>query len=171
MKKVLSLMLCVLMLASCLALCAYANEETTAETTEEGAAPVERTNDRMLFDVDLTTKPNPIGGNNGLNKSSGISKKGEWEGYKINIKYPEDPNFTIFYSNYFKKYNLTPLTGEEAAFIVLRFAGPEDGYYDDFEIYHSIRWLPLHPPWERLHHLRSDRFQSHHSSRLRDLQI
>ena len=136
MKKVLSLMLCVLMLASCLALCAYANEETTAETTEEGAAPVERTNDRMLFDVDLTTKPNPIGGNNGLAKSSGISKKGEWEGYKINIKYPEDPNFTIFYSNYFKKYNLTPLTGEEVAFIVLRFVVPEDGYYDDFEIYH-----------------------------------
>lgn len=140
MKKVLSLMLCVLMLASCLALCAYANEETTEATTEEatteGAAPVERTNDRMLFDLDLISKPNPVGGNNGLAKNSGVSKKGEWEGFRIEIKYPEDPNFTINYSNYFKKYDLTPLNGEEVSFIVLRFVVPEDGYYDDFEIYH-----------------------------------
>ena len=139
MKKVLSLLLCALMLASCLALGAYANEETTAageETTAEQAAPVERTNDRLVFDLDLISKPNPIGGSNGLNKSSGVSKKGEWEGYKINIKSPEDPNFTINYQNYFKKYDLTPLTGEEVSYIVLRFVVPEDGYYDDFEIYH-----------------------------------
>lgn len=132
MKKALSLLLCALMLVSCLALGAYANEETT----DEQAAPVERTNDRLVFDLDLISKPNPIGGNNGLNKSSGVSKKGEWEGYKINIKYPEDPNFTINYQTYFKKYDLTPLTGEEVSYIVLRFVVPEDGYYDDFEIYH-----------------------------------
>ena len=140
MKKVLSLMLCMLMLVSCMALCVYANEETTEATTEEatteGTAPVERTNDRLVFDLDLISKPNPLSGNNGLNKNSGVSKKGEWEGYRIDIKYPEDPNFTINYSNYFKKYDLTPLTGEEVGFIVLKIVVPEDGYYDDFEIYH-----------------------------------
>ena len=141
MKRTLSMLLCALMLASCLALYAYANEETTEETTAESAAPVERTNDRLVLDLDLISKPNPASGSNGLNKGSGISKTGEWEGYKINIKDPNDPNFTINYQTYFKKYGLTPLTGEEVSYIVLRFAVPEDGYYDDFEIYHCAGTL------------------------------
>ncbi len=132
MKRTLSVILCVLMLASCLALFVYANEETT----EESAAPVERTNDRLVFDTDLITKPNPLTGSNGLNKGSGVSKKGEWEGYKIDIKYPEDPNFAINYQTYCKKYGLTPLTGEEVSYIVLKVFVPEGGFYDDFEIFY-----------------------------------
>ena len=134
MKKTLSMILCVLMLASCLSLCAFAEEETTAESTE--AEVVEHTNDRIVFDGDLSVKPNCLTSSNGMNKSSGVSKKGEWEGYKINIKSPEDPNFGFNYTSYCQKYDLTPLTGEEAAYIVLKVLVPEDGFYDDFEIFY-----------------------------------
>lgn len=140
MKRTLSMILCVLMLASSLALYVCANEETTEAateaTTDEGDAAVERTSDRLVFDTELIAKPNPLVGLNGLNKKSGVSKKGEWEGYRIDVKNPGDPNFTINYQTYFKKYGFTPLTGEEVSFIVLKIAVPEDGFYDDFEIYH-----------------------------------
>ena len=147
MKKTLSMILCVLMLASCLALSAFAAEETTAEAaadqttaeaTEEttAAQEVERTNDRIVLNTDLTTKPNPVTSANGMNKGSGISKKGEWEGYKVDVKDPQDPNFGFNYGTYCKKYDLTPLTAEDVSYIVLKVFVPEEGYYDDFEIYY-----------------------------------
>lgn len=140
MKRTLSMILCVLMLASCLALYAFAEEETTTAAEEttvaENTETVERTNDHVVFDADLSVKPNCLTNSNGLNKSSGVSKKGEWEGYKVNIKYADDPNFTFSYDNYCKKYDLTPLTGEEASFLVLKVFVPEGGYYDDFELFY-----------------------------------
>ena len=90
MKKLLAVLMCALMLAACLSLGAYANEETTAAdettaaeeaTTEEGAT-VERTADRVVFNADLASRPNCIVGMSGLAKGSGLSKKGEWEGVK-----------------------------------------------------------------------------------------
>ena len=94
MKKTVSMILCVLMLASCLVLYTFASEDTTAadatEATEDttAAQEIERSNDLVVFNTDLISKPNPLMGSNGLNKSSGVSKKGEWEGYRIDIKYP-----------------------------------------------------------------------------------
>ena len=139
MKKLLAVLLCALMLATCLSLCTYANEETTAAeeaTTEEGAT-VERTADRVVFNGDLASRPNCIVGMSGLAKGSGLSKKGEWEGVKVDIKEPEDPNFTFDYKAYCKKYDLTPMNGEDVGYIVLKVLVPEDGFYDDIEIFYG----------------------------------
>lgn len=142
MKKTVSMILCVLMLASCLALYAVASEDTTAADTTEAtedttaAQEIERTNDLIVFNTDLITKPNPLMGNNGLTKNSGVSKKGEWDGFKIEIKNPEDPNFSFNYTTYCKKYDLTPLTSEDVSYVVLKVMVPEDGYYDDFELFY-----------------------------------
>ncbi len=137
MKKLLAVLMCALMLAACLSLCAYAEEETTAEeaTTEE-AATVERTADRVVFNADLATRPNCIVGMNGLAKNSGLSKKDEWNGVKIDVKDPTDPNFSFDYKSYCKKYDLTPMNGEDACYLVLKFMVPEDIFYDDFEIFY-----------------------------------
>ena len=142
MKKTVSMILCVLMLASCLALYAVASEDTTAADTTEAtedttaAQEIERANDLIVFNTDLITKPNPLMGNNGLTKNSGVSKKGEWDGFKIEIKNPEDPNFSFNYTTYCKKYDLTPLTSEDVSYVVLKVMVPEDGYYDDFELFY-----------------------------------
>ena len=145
MKKLLAVLMCALMLAACLSLGAYANEETTAAdettaaeeaTTEEGAT-VERTADRVVFNADLASRPNCIVGMSGLAKGSGRSKKGEWEGVKVDIKEPEDPNFTFDYKSYCNKYDLTPMNGEDVGYIVLKVLVPEDGFYDDIEIFYG----------------------------------
>lgn len=146
MKRTLSMILCMLMLASCLALSAFAAEETTAEAADQTTAEAteetdatqeaERTNDKIVLNTDLATKPNPVTAGNGMNKGSGISKKGEWDGYKVDVKHPEDPNFAFNYDTYCKKFSLTPLTGEDVSYIVLKVLVPEEGYYDDFEIYY-----------------------------------
>ena len=133
MKKLLAVLLCALILAACLSLCAYANEETTAaeEATTEEAAAIERTADRVVFNADLASRPNCIVG------MSGLSKKGEWEGVKVDIKEPEDPNFTFDYKSYCNKYDLTPMNGEDVGYIVLKVLVPEDGFYDDIEIFYG----------------------------------
>ncbi len=136
MKKALSMILCVLLLASCLALYAFAAEDTTAAEDSTAAETVERTNDKIIFDADLAIKPSCFMGLNGLVKGSGVSKTGEWEGFKIEIKNSTDPNFAFNYQTYCNKFDLTPLTGEEAPYIVLKFFVPEGYYYNDFEIYH-----------------------------------
>ncbi len=137
MKKFLAVLMCALMLATCLSLCAYAEEETTAaeETTAEEAT-IERTADRVIFNADLATRPNCIVGMNGLAKGSGLSKKAEWDGVKIDIDDPADPNFAFDYKAYCKKYDLTPMNGEDACYVVLKFMVPEDIMYDDFEIFY-----------------------------------
>ncbi|MBE6675751.1 MAG: hypothetical protein E7594_02800, partial [Ruminococcaceae bacterium] len=139
MKKLLAVLLCALMLATCLSLCTYANEETTAaeEATTEEAAAIERTADRVVFNGDLASRPNCIVGMSGLAKGSGLSKKGEWEGVKVDIKEPEDPNFTFDYKSYCNKYDLTPMNGEDVGYIVLKVLVPEDGFYDDIEIFYG----------------------------------
>lgn len=147
MKRLLAMILCTLMVASCFALCAFAAEETTAEepaadgttaeeaTTEE-TQTVERTADKIVFNTELAGKPNCIVGMTGLVKGSGLSKDGSFDGVKIEIKNPEDPNFTVNYQTYCKKYGLEKLKGEDVGYIVLKLYVPEDSYYDDIEIFY-----------------------------------
>ncbi|MBQ7379016.1 MAG: hypothetical protein IJW70_04965 [Clostridia bacterium] len=138
MKKLLAMILCALMLTSCFALYAFASEETTAEetTTEGSEETVEHTADRIVFNSELAGKPNCVTGMTGLNKGSGLSKDGSYDGMKIDIKYPEDPNFTVNYQTYCKKYDLERLNGEDVGVIVLKLYVPEDSYYDDIEIFY-----------------------------------
>lgn len=136
MKNVLSLILCVLMLASCLVIGIYAEEETTAAAAEDtSAAPeVVYSPTHIIFDANLTGKKNPVSSYNELSKG-GISKTGEWQGYKIVVAGNVDPHIGINYANYLNKTGNEPWNIENMPFIVIKIMADEI-CFDDFEIYY-----------------------------------
>ena len=135
MKNALSLILCMLLLASCLAIGVYAEEETTAaaeDTTVEQEVTFSSTH--IVFDVNLTGKKNPITSINGLRKG-GVSKSGEWEGYKIVVSDPADPHINLNYEMYVSKTETEMHNIETIPYIVLKVKAQEI-LFDDFEIYY-----------------------------------
>lgn len=136
MKRMLSLFLCMLILASCLAIGVYAAEETTAEeTTEEDAGEeVVQSPTHITMHPDLLGKKNIISSTNGLKKGN-ISKTGEWPGLKIEVSDPVDPHVGLNYDNFIAKIGAEPMAIETAPFIVFKVL-TEDIFFDDLEIYY-----------------------------------
>lgn len=129
MKRALSLILCALMMVSCLAICAFAQEETTEA---EGEAEFSTTH--IVFDVNLTGKKNLITSVNEL-KSCQVSKTNEWPGVKIEITGATDPHLNVDYDKYIRVTENQPHNIETTPFVVIKILSDEI-YCDDFEIYY-----------------------------------
>ena len=130
MKKLLALVLSLLLVASCFAICAIAAEETTSEeTTTEEAAP-SYSNTLLVFDANAKAMK-LLSGPNGINKTM---FKSEWEGAKLEIKEPGDPYVYIQWSQYIRKAELDKVDSQEYPFVVFKLK--VEGYVDDFELFY-----------------------------------
>lgn len=134
MKRTLSLVLCAIMLTSCMMLGIYAAEETTEATTEETAPAFDPLH--IVFNASLTGKMNVLESVNGMEKGN-ISKTGEWDGVKLEIKDAGDPHVSINYAGYIKKSGNEKQYIENNPFMVLKIL-TEEIAFDDFEIYYCI---------------------------------
>lgn len=145
MKKLLALVLSMLLVASCFALVAVAEEETTAaegettaaegettaagEETTEGEAP-SYSNTRLVFDMnakDMKVVTTPTGINRTLFKS-------EWEGARLKITDVGDPYVYINWSTYINKADLEKTDSQSYPFVVFKLKVV--GYVDDIEIFY-----------------------------------
>ena len=149
MKRITSTLLITLLLLSCLSLYAFAAEETTAQSDETTAETTEETAEEtteaetvqqqplhIFFNGDVIGKKSIIQSAHDMNKGGGtISKTGEWQGIKIDIKSPEDPHIGLNYANYISKMGFDPQNIEDSPFIVLKVLADEIAF-DDFEIYY-----------------------------------
>ena len=139
MKKLLALVLSMLLVASCFAMMAYAEEETTAaaeettvaegEETTEGEAP-SYSNTLLVFnenakEMKILTSPN------GINKTY---FKSEWEGARLKITKPDDPYVQITWSQYIRKADLEQLDSQSYPFVVFKLKVV--GYIDDIELFY-----------------------------------
>ena len=140
MKKLLALVLSMLLVASCFAMMAYAEEETTAaaeettvaaegEETTEGEAP-SYSNTLLVFnenakEMKILTSPN------GINKTY---YKSEWEGARLKITKPDDPYVQITWSQYIRKADLEQLDSQSYPFVVFKLKVV--GYIDDIELFY-----------------------------------
>ncbi len=140
MKKLLALVLSMLLVASCFAMMAYAEEETTAaaeettvaaegEETTEGEAP-SYSNTLIVFDENAKDMK-VLGSQNGINKTFYGS---DWEGARLKITKPEDPYVSINYNQYLKKASLEKLDSQSYPFIVFKLK--VEGYVDDIELFY-----------------------------------
>lgn len=130
MKKLLALVLSLLLVASCFAICAIAAEETTSEeTTTEEAAP-SYSNTLLVFNDDAKAMK-LLSSPNGINKTM---FKSEWEGAKLEIKDPGDPYVYIQWSQYIRKAELDKVDSQEYPFVVFKLK--VEGYVDDFELFY-----------------------------------
>lgn len=143
MKNALSLILCMLMLASCLAIGAVAAEEPTEAPAATQATEADGTTapeepvfspTHIVFDKNLTGKKNIADSTNGMSGVL-ISKSGEWNGMKFEITDPSDPHVQINYGKYLSKFENDPVNIENYPFIVIKVL-TDDIAFDDFEIYY-----------------------------------
>lgn len=134
MKKLLALVLSVLMIASCLALVAYAEDETTAEETTEGATP-EYSNTKIVFD-DTTQAFKLLSSPNEIDKRfySTEDTAEPWEGARLLLKSVGDPYVTIQWSSYISKAKLEKVDSQEYPYIAIKLK--VDGYVEDFELFY-----------------------------------
>ncbi len=140
MKKLLALVLSLLMVASCFALCVFAAEETTAEgTTEEGTteAPAAPTYDptKLVFDASAQSMK-ILSAPNGIHKAfySSSSSTEQWEGARLRITDVGDPYVTIQWNAYNKKAGTEKLDSQEYPFVVFKLK--IEGYVEDFELFY-----------------------------------
>ena len=133
MKKLLALVLSMLLVASCFAMVAYAEEETTAaaegEETTEGEAP-SYSNTKLIFDENAKAMK-ILSSPNGLNKTY---FKSDWEGMRLKITNPEDPYIQIIWSQYIRKADLEKTDSQSYPFIVFKIK--VEGYIDDIELFY-----------------------------------
>ena len=138
MKKLLALVLSMLMVASCFALIAVAEEETTAaeETTvaDETTAAEETTEAEPSYSNTLLV----FGSNmKVLTSANGIHKtlyKSEWEGARLKITESGDPYISINWSQYINKAKLEKVDSQSYPFLVFKLKVV--GYIEDVELFY-----------------------------------
>lgn len=138
MKKLLALVLSMLMVASCFALIAVAEEETTAaeETTvaDETTAAEETTEAEPSYSNTLLV----FGSNmKVLTSLNGIHKtlyKSEWEGARLKITDSGDPYLSINWSQYINKAKLEKVDSQSYPFLVFKLKVV--GYIEDVELFY-----------------------------------
>ncbi len=135
MKRTLILILCAIMLTSCMMLGIHAAEETTEATTEDTAPAFDALH--IVFNSSLTGKMNVLESINGMEKGSGVSKTNEWDGVKLEVKDSGDPHVSINYAGYIKKSGNEKQYIENNPYMVLKVLAEEIAF-DDFEIYYCI---------------------------------
>lgn len=141
MKKLLALVLSMLLVASCLALVAIAEEETTAatETTSEESTTEQATptysNTLLVFD-DTTKAFKILGSPSQIDKHyySTEDTAEPWEGAKLLLKDITDPYVFIQWNSYISKAKLDKVDSQEYPFVVIKLK--VDGYVEDFELFY-----------------------------------
>ena len=142
MKKILALVLSMLLVASCFALVAVAEDETTAApaedatteaageaTTEADAAPA-NTNTLLPFNdiakkTKVLTSPNQI---------RNVFFNSAWEGAKLDLIDVGDPYLTINWASYINRADLEKTDSQTYPFIVFKLK--IEGYVEDFELFY-----------------------------------
>ena len=130
MKRILSLLLCAALLACCASLCVFAEEETTAEAQSQQKPT------HMVFNSEMMGKKNVIINFNGMAKGGGtISRSDEWQGIKIVVDDPTDPNVSLDIKKYTQRFGFEPILADAHPFVVLRVY-TEDITFDDIHMYY-----------------------------------
>lgn len=140
MKKLLALVLSMLLVASCMALVAVAEEETTAtETTSEenttGEAAPSFSNTLLIFD-DHAKAFKLLSSPNGIDKRffSTSATEEQWEGAKLVLTDIGDPYVSIQWNSYIRKASLDKVDSQEYPYVVFKIK--VDGYVEDFELFY-----------------------------------
>ena len=118
MKKLLTFVLSLLLVAGCFTLAAVATEESTFSNT-------------LLVFNDDAKNMKVIGTPNGINKAFYNS---EWEGARLKITEVDDPYLIINWATYIKKAGLENIDSQSYPFVVFKLK--VEGYIDDMEMFY-----------------------------------